>query len=67
MIVLPVFYLNFRFFRDEHIKSAGYKGMPFKLKLLTAWIVFLLIQSIFDFVFRVFIRILTIHGQEALN
>ena len=43
IIILSVFYINFSFFRDEHIKSAGYPTMPIKLKLLTIWIIFLVL------------------------
>ena len=43
IIILSVFYINFSFFRDEHIKSADYRTMPIKLKLLTIWIIFLVL------------------------
>lgn len=66
-IVLSVFYINFRFFRDQHILSAGHQRMPLKLKLLTCWIIILFLQNIIDLIFRIFIRILSAYGNEVLN
>ncbi len=41
--------------------------MPFSLKLLTAWIIFLVLQIICDLALRMFARLISIHGVDALN
>ena len=66
-IILYYFYSNFRFFRDKYTKNAGHTSMPCNLKLLTAWIMLLVLQIIFDFALRMLSRIITIHGLESLN
>lgn len=43
IIILYVFYFNFRFFLNEHMKNVGYQKMPFKLKLLSFWIVIIVL------------------------
>jgi hypothetical protein len=67
IIILYSFYSNFKFFRDKYIRNAGYSSMPTKLKLLTYWIIFIVIQNMFEFVYRMLSRTLTIYGLENLN
>ncbi len=41
--------------------------MPCSLKLLTSWIIFLVLQIICDLALRMFARLISIHGVDTLN
>jgi len=65
-ILLISFYNSYKFFRDQYVHTAGLKAIPCKLKFLTGWIIFLILLTILDFIFRIFSRILSIKGVENL-
>ena len=66
-LILYSFYTNFIYFRDQYIRKQAYQSIPCKLKLLTAWIIFIILQNIFDFAYRMLSRTLTIKGLSNLN